>query len=226
MEMSITLWRELGDTWGLAHALHCFALVALRQGDYQAARSRCEEALILRQQLGDKHGVAYSLHNLGLILLNQGNTEVARPYFQQCQALFHELGDKFGIANAFQYHGYLALLEGDDAHAQLFFEQGLELAREAGPKFLSALYLARIAGVVAVRGRAIQAVMLWEAAGALMADSASYLDSADRIYYERTIAPACVGLEEEAIETARAEGRGMSLEQAISYALRVIHSEA
>jgi len=225
MEMSITLWRELEDTWGLAHALHCFALVALRQGDYHAARSRCEEALNLRQGLGDRHGVAYSLHNLGLIALNQDNIERAKPYFQQCQALFDELGDKFGIANAFQYHGYLALLEGDDGQAQLFFEQGLELAREAGPKFLSALYLARIAGVAAVRGRAIQAITLWEAAEVLMAASSSYMDSADRIYYERTIDPACVGLDKEAIEAARAEGRAMSLEQAISYALKIIHSE-
>jgi hypothetical protein len=77
-----------------------------------------------------------------------------------------------------------------------------------------------------MQGRDIQAITLWEAAEAWMAASASYLDSADRIYYERTIAPACVGLDEEAIEAARAKGRAMSMEQAISYALMVTHSES
>jgi hypothetical protein len=83
-----------------------------------------------------------------------------------------------------------------------------------------------MAGVAAVRAQPIQAITLWEAAEALMSDRASYLDSGDRIYYEHTVAPACVGLSEGAIKAARAEGRAMSLEQAISYALNVIRSEA
>jgi hypothetical protein len=120
----------------------------------------------------------------------------------------------------------MALLEGEDKQAQLIFEHGLSLARESGPVWLSVLYLARMAGVAAVRAQPIQAITLWEAAEALMSDRASYLDSGDRIYYEHTVAPACVGLSEGAIKAARAEGRAMSLEQAISYALNVIRSEA
>jgi hypothetical protein len=140
--------------------------------------------------------------------------------------LFHELGDKYGIAQNLQYNGYLALLEGDDARAQILIEQGLTLAREVGPKWLSALCLARLAGVAAVRGQPTQAVRLWAAAEVLMAACASYMDSADRIYYERTIAPVCVALDEASLEVARAEGRAMSMEQAITYALSVVRSES
>ena len=178
------------------------------------------------QQLGYGYGVAYSLHNLGLIALNQGNVERAKPYYEQGQALFHELGNKFGIASSHLYFGYLAMLEGNDARAQILFEQALALAPEVGPKWLSALCIARLAGVTAVRGQPIQAVKLWAAAEVLLAARASYMDSADRIYYERIIAPACVGISEETLEAVRAEGRAMSLEKAISYALQVVHEGA
>jgi ABC-type methionine transport system permease subunit len=62
---------------------------------------------------------------------------------------------------------------------------------------------------------------MWAAAEALMAASASYMDFADHIFYERIIAPACVGIDEGTIEAARAEGRRMSFEQIIPYALNV-----
>lgn len=225
IETSVVMWRELGDVWGLANSLHSLGLVALRMGDYEAARSRCEEALILRQRSGYRQGVAYSLHTLGAIALNQGDTEAAKPYFQQCRTLFNEIGDKYGRASTFQYEGYLALLEGDDIQAQSLIEQGLTLARAVGPKWFSAYCLARLAGVAAVRGQPIQAVVLWEAANVLMAASASYMDSADRIYYERTIAPACVALDEASLEAARTEGSKMSLDQAIALALRVVHAQ-
>jgi hypothetical protein len=139
--------------------------------------------------------------------------------------MFNELGDKYGIASSLQHIGYLALMEGDDAQAQNLIEQGLTIARGAGPKWLSVVCLARLAGLVAVRGQTVDAVRLWAAAEALMAARASYMDSADRIYYERTIAPACVAVSEEALERARAEGRAMPLEEAIPYALRLVRSE-
>jgi predicted ATPase len=222
VEESVVLWRELGDLWGLANSLHHLGLVALRQGDYEVARSRCDEALTLRRELGHKQGVAYSLHALGLVALNQGDIGRAKPYFQQSQAMFYELEDKFGIADSLQYKGYLALFEGDHAGAQLLFEQSLVLARDAGPKWLSAVCLARLAGVAAVRGQFIQAVHLWAAAEVFTTAGGSYLDSADRFYYERTVAQARTVLGEAAFATAWAEGRAMRLEQAMAYSLPTI----
>jgi hypothetical protein len=102
----------------------------------------------------------------------------------------------------------------------------MKLALEAGPKWISALYLARYAGIAAVRGLPTQAVRLWEAAEVLMAASGSYMDAADRFYYEHTVAPALAGLDEATLQAARADGRSMSLEQAIIFAMQAIGSNA
>jgi predicted ATPase len=226
MEASIVLWRSLGDEWGLADALHYLGLVALRQGDYVTAHDHMEEALTLYQQIRYRHGFAYALLNLGLIALNQGNLERSEPYFKQAHPLFRELGNKFGIASTLHYFGYLAMLEGNDSRAQYLIEQSLALAGEGGHRWLSALCVARLAGVVASRGQTTQAVQLWSAADSLMAGSASYMDKADQIYYERTIAPACKKFDEATLEAARIEGWALSLDDAISLALRLVQEES
>jgi predicted ATPase/DNA-binding XRE family transcriptional regulator len=226
IEASVSLWRELKDEWGLSVALHQLSLVALRQGDYEAARSLVVEALTLAQKSGDKLEIGFEFLVLALATLNLGDLKGSQPYFQQCQAMFNETGNKYGIAQTLHYKGYLALMEGDDVAAQIYYDRFLTLAREAGPKWLSVTYLARIAGIAAVRGQPIQAIKLWEAAETLMVASGSYLDAADRLYFERTVALALVALHEATLQAARVEGRSMSLEQAITYAMQVVGSSA
>ncbi len=225
LQESLALMREIEDMWGIADALHHLGLVALRQGDYETAQSRFEESLGLRQQLGNKHGIAYSVHSIGIAVINQGRIGPAKPYLQLSQTLFRELGDKYGLASALSYLGYVALFEGDVTGARYLFEKSLGLARDGGPRWLIAIPLARCAGLAAVCGWVIQAMTLWEAVEAHMETCFSYLDQADRIYYEHTIAPACVNLSEHAVAMARADGRRMTLEEAVQLAWRVIRSD-
>jgi hypothetical protein len=63
LEESLTLFRELGDTWGLAGAHGALGRVAYEQGDDAQARSLQEEGLILVRELGNKQGIAESLES-------------------------------------------------------------------------------------------------------------------------------------------------------------------
>jgi predicted ATPase/DNA-binding XRE family transcriptional regulator len=222
IQESANVWRDLGDVWGLANNLHHLSLVELRQGDYEPARVHVQEALTLRERAGNRHGLAYGFNLAGVIALNQGELSRAKPYFQQCEEMFREFEDNGGLANALQNAAYLAMFDGDTPRAESLIREALNLGQDVGPRWLRPTCLARLAGLLAVKGLAAPAVQLWSAAQALTASVGSYVDTADRLYYERTIGPASAALDEDALEAARLEGQGMALEPAIQYALSLL----
>jgi hypothetical protein len=64
-EQSLALFREIGDTWGIAYALNNLGQVAFAVlHDRTRARALFEESLRLRRALGDSMGIAMSLNNL------------------------------------------------------------------------------------------------------------------------------------------------------------------
>jgi predicted ATPase/DNA-binding XRE family transcriptional regulator len=219
IEESVALWREQGDLWGLAEALQYLGLVAYRLGDYETAYSLTEETLVIRRRLGDKQAIAYSLHNLGVFTLAQGNPDRARTFFLQDLILFREVGDKSGMVLALQYQGLLAMLQGDAVQAQSILEQGLTLSLETGPRWISSNYLLWLAGIAIDRGQIGRATRLCSAAKAQLAVSTSYWDAFERRYYEHVVAHARASLGEDAFALAQEEGKTMSVEQAIAYAL-------
>ena len=82
-----------------------------------------------------------------------------------------------------------------------------------------ALALERLACVSATEGRGAEGVRLFGAAAALREAIGAVFSRDERDECERTIAAAREALGEEAFEAAWAEGRAMTMEEAIAYAL-------
>jgi hypothetical protein len=89
--------QDLGDRLGMARSLQILGTVALRQGDYTAARAPLEESLLIQRERGDRHGMACSLHELGEVTRAQGDCRTARSLYIESLGVRHELGDKPGI---------------------------------------------------------------------------------------------------------------------------------
>jgi predicted ATPase/DNA-binding SARP family transcriptional activator len=218
LDESVAVWRGLGDPWGLALALGQSGMVATRQGNYDRAHSLLVEAQAAFSVAGDKQGMAVTLHDLGIVRLNVEDEAGARPYFEESLALGRETGNQFVIAlNALSF-GNLTLYEGDDVLAQSYYRQTYELTHAAGPRWYKSNCLKGWAGLAAVRGQARRAARLWGAAEAQLAGAGNYMDNSDCIFFGRILSRAQAQLGEAAFETARAEGRRMSLEEAMAYA--------
>src|SRR5207248_7060483 len=117
------------------------------------------------------------------------------------------------------------------ALARALYEECLELFREVGHKWAIAMSLAGLGGVevgnaggvgeagaVAEAGELRRGAVLLGAAAGLLQSMDAMLAAEDRRPYERAIEQARVQLE-EAFERAWQEGLGMSMEEAIGYAL-------
>jgi predicted ATPase/DNA-binding XRE family transcriptional regulator len=217
---SVALWRALGDLWGLELATQCLCDIATREGDYTVAQSHAAEYLAIARRLGNTEGVALALESLGIAAINLGDRGQAKTYFQESFEMFRELGNKTGQAICLYYFGYLVQFEGDNQTAMTFFKQELALARTTGPLWLGAQALFGLAGAAAATGQALRAARLLGASDARAEAASTYEDVADGIYRGRTVTNAVAQLGEAVFATARADGRGMTFDQAADYALK------
>ena len=218
-EESLALARKIGDKRSKGYSLGILAVVKLRQGDYGRAVELCKEGLDLHREVGDKWGTATYLSILGQLALGQGNYKQAMALCNESLALFRAIGDRWGIAYSLLILGNVELDQGDYEQALLLYRESLALYQKMGVKRDIAKCLERFAEVAGAKGQLKQAARLYGAAEALREAIGSPIPPSSRDDYDRSVTAVRAELGEEAIETAWAEGRAMSMEQAISYAL-------
>ena len=218
-EECVALGRELGEKRGISASLNNLGNVAQEQGDYAAARALHEESLTIKRELGEKRAIAMSLNNLGLVAYSQGDYAAARALGEESLAIKRELGDKLGIAGSLHSLGNVALSRGDYAAARALQEESLTIKRELGNKQGVAYSLEAFASLAVAVGQPERAAWLWGGAEALREAIHFPLRPTDREEYDRNVTAARTALGEEAFATAWEEGRAMSMEQAIAYAL-------
>jgi predicted ATPase/class 3 adenylate cyclase len=160
---SLVLYRELGDTRGIAISLQGLAWVDWRRGDQIAARRLFEESVTLLRELGDKEALAWSLELLADTLGSQGEYNRAHALFEESLDMFRELGNKRGIAQCLQQSAmWLQAARGDQATIHALLEEILALHTELGNKSGMAYYY-WISGFEALsRGDAATAYTLME----------------------------------------------------------------
>jgi predicted ATPase/class 3 adenylate cyclase len=222
-EEDLTLFRELGDKRGIASSLNNLGIVAQEQCDYLSARSLYKESLGLRREIGDRLGIAMSLNNLGTVAKEQGEYATARSLYEESLALRRELGHKGGIARALYNLGAVAKEQGEYATARSLYEESLALRRELGDSHGIAECLEGFASLAALHnghGWARRAALLFGAAEALREAIGSPVPPDERAEHEQKVAAARALLDKATWEGAWEQGRAMSMEQAIEYALQ------
>ena len=149
-EESLSLFRELGDTKGIAVALGHLGRVAHLRGDYVAARALNEESLVLGREVGDMQVIAVSLQRHGNVALEQGEYAEATSLLDESLVLFRELSDTYGIAASLGMLGVVAEMQGEYTMARARYEASVGLQRELGDQYGIAASLTDL-GFVAAR---------------------------------------------------------------------------
>ena len=90
---------------------------------------------------------------------------------------------------------------------------------ELGTKYYIGLSLACLSGIVAMQGRPEQAAILLGASEGILQTMGAKLQPADQIEVDQYLVAIREQLDERSFENYLAEGRGMSFDQAVSFAL-------
>jgi predicted ATPase/DNA-binding SARP family transcriptional activator len=219
LEHSLAYLREDEDKRGLAHALGNLGSVALAQGDLERAQTLFEESIPLLRAQGAEQALALCLNNLAIIALGQERYEQARAYHRQGLEIHERLGDRQGIALALSNLAGVEAQAGNVAEAQEQFRQGLRLWQELGNKVGIAYSLTAMAQLCVAQEEMRKATLLFGASDALREAIQFPIPPVERGIYERSIEQAHTALGEAEFTATTTEGRLLTLEQALAYAL-------
>jgi tetratricopeptide (TPR) repeat protein len=221
LEESLVLSQELGDSWCIRTALVRLGITAWFQGDLASAMARLEEGLSLSREIGELNHTAWCLSFLGGVALSQGDATRATQLIEESLSLFQRQGDTQGKVWALHTLGEAARAQGDHISAAANYVASLKIFRERRDNVGIARSLEDLASIAEARGQPERAVRLCGAAEALSEAIGSPIPAPERPIYERTVAAAHAQLDEATCAAAWAEGRALSLEQAIAEALGV-----
>jgi predicted ATPase/DNA-binding CsgD family transcriptional regulator len=221
LEESIRLFRGLDDKLGTAYALSNAGFAALGQGQPQRAITLTEEAVDLFLEVDEKWGAAIELGFLAVAWRDQGDHERAKRLAERGLALSREVGERQAISVALNTLATLAQAERDHVRARELLGEGLTVSAELGNESDVVHCLEGLASIAGAKGSIVRAARLWGAAEALLEEIEVGVHTyvPDRSLHQSQVAAARARLDEEAFQAAWAEGRTMSPEQAIEYAL-------
>jgi non-specific serine/threonine protein kinase len=221
LDESLSLARATGDGHVVAEALTWLGFVSNRQRDFSAAVRQLEESLALHRTLDDDRGIALATYALGSVAANQARYEDGLPLFEESLQRFTALQDlRFSAIAALELGGLLVDITGGDLdRARRLLRDGLRGLLAVGDRAFLISGLVTLAKAEAKLGRRPRAARLLGATAALRAALGVHLSPLQRAREALIIAMIRPRLGEAALAVALAEGRTLTVEQAVAETL-------
>ncbi|MFI5268757.1 MAG: ATP-binding protein, partial [Chloroflexota bacterium] len=218
-EQSLAIRRELGDRPGVAVLLSNLGIVARYTEDYAESRHMNEESLAVFREIGDRWTVGTLLNNLGCVAADMSDYAAARQILAESMEVRRQLGDQGGLAFSLNSLADVLLDEGDHLAARPLLEESLTINVDLGDRAAIAYLLDDFAALATAEGQPERALQLAGAAAAANEQLGAQLPAGERARFERLQASARQALGEHRATMAWEQGRMLTLEQAVEYAL-------
>jgi predicted ATPase len=218
-EAALRIAVAVGDPREQADALVNLGIIATHRGDFEQARERLAEAVRLNRGVGDQDAVLHALINLGYDCALSRQLNEARAIFDEVLATARAFGLKKHVAYALENLGNISTLEGNYADARVQLCQGIMLGRELGDHHLLLYILGDLTKLEAVLGMSERAATLGGVVTAMRTQLGASMAPAEDEERERALQQARMALDDRTYQRAFDDGRTLSLEAALAYAL-------
>jgi DNA-binding CsgD family transcriptional regulator len=218
VEVARAAWQGLGNLAGVARALLLLGAVAEYQGNDEEAEVVYEEALTACREAGDIAGLAIAYDNLSDVAFRRDDHARAASLATDGRAAARESRFPARIAAPLVTLGQAVASLGERPRAVDAYRESLQISREFGYAIGVAEALAGLADVAAAAGDPRQAVRLLGAV-AEIAETQGVPRLPHETLLRRAVAAARAALDEPTFAVAWAEGRTLTIEQAMAEAL-------
>jgi predicted ATPase/transcriptional regulator with XRE-family HTH domain len=214
----VSLWQELGDSWGLTRGYGLLGLMLAGQGRLDEATQALHRSLALARSCNDIQGIGLQLHHLGSLAVITGDHVHAERLLHESASLQRRKGDLHSLARVLNDLAVAKCGLGEPEHAAALLRESIDLFRELGSTGGVGESFRRLADVAVANGQPRRAARLLGAAEAVGGsvgafDSTGWAPSPQE--YEARVRAE---LSDQDFMLAWAEGREMTLEQAVAYA--------
>ena len=120
-EHSLALYRQIGDTLGIAVLLNALGSVAAAQGDDAMAQELFAQSIPLVRTTGDRYDLANVQVEVGLTMVRQGDIPRGQDLLLQGLRLWRDIGPRTGIAMALSGLAEVAAAAGQSERAGRLF---------------------------------------------------------------------------------------------------------
>jgi non-specific serine/threonine protein kinase len=218
-EAVLAIVRCEGNLRAVAETALSLSDVTFALDDLGASELYGAEARQLFEELQEPVGLLTALQWLAAVAMRRQDRPAARVLLEERLEVSQKLGSPGLLIHALGALGHLERDEGNYARAGALYRESLLLRRELGALLALAQSLEDLAGLASRQQQPERAIRLLGAAEAYCETFGARPPVADLQEYERTVSEARAALGEAAFAAAWAEGRAMSLQRAIEYAL-------
>jgi predicted ATPase len=226
-EESIALWRQLDDQCGLAMAMLHRGWAAHAVGEYHLAKRVYLEGIEHASQACDLWLQAQLLFHLAAAVGFMSDFKQMRMYYIQSRELFEQIGDTIAIADLLKDQGALTILEGNYSEAIDCLVKSIKMCYKLGHKQFIATGLGSLSFAVGLRGEPDPCLASINSAK-LGGATESLMEAIGLIPWTKTNKLAQMArqfirsqVDEESWINAWAEGRNLTIEQAINLACQI-----
>jgi non-specific serine/threonine protein kinase len=218
-EESLALAQELRDEWVIAESLRMLGNVMRGKGEYEHAGVFFQECLARVRRLNSLTLHSFLLRDIAFLAYDRGQPVVARRLFEQSLEIARGLGHKVLISFLLQHLANLHKSECNYPQAISLFREGLAMCWELGKRNTAAFQLIDLAALAMQQADPERAARLFGAGEAILESDDLPIPHHRQQDYARAISILQEHVGEAYVAAARSEGRAMTLEQAIAYAL-------
>jgi tetratricopeptide (TPR) repeat protein len=216
---ALTMLRDFGLKVATAITLRRLGQSDWSKGNYAQATQKYEEALSLLQESESRDQIASVLYSLGKVAWVQGKYQQADQWYEKTLILGKEMENKFTVSYALYGLGKVAQARSDYTSARSFQIEALTIRRGMSNRRTIAYSLDALAALSVTQQKAIIAARLFGAVENLHKFIRFTMSPYERAEHDQAVSAARAALGEEAFAAAYEEGKKMTLDEAVAYAL-------
>jgi predicted ATPase/class 3 adenylate cyclase len=221
-EAALDIRRQIGDDAAVAEALYDHAFAAAMLNDKDEAQERFHRSMAAAERAGARSLIARNKVSLGLDALMEGDARTAISFLEEALETFRDMDDRFHITWAVGSLGQAYIDVGRLDQGKAAFLEALEISSELGNLPVISAGLRALAMQESALGHHLEAATLTGAVEALQVATGAQSPLPTVVSADLDAARRAMG--EEAVSKALVEGRGMSTEEAVHYAIGVLKS--
>jgi len=222
LEECVAIYRALGDRLDLGNALRWLGIITMEidlPEEKELVQALFNESMEHFEAIGYRRGVGILLSSLG------GQVRTARDYpraldlFEEALAICREVKDKSGIAANTGNLGFVLYHLGDFQRMKTVLSESLLIDQETASTFEASWILVGLASVALAEGARQRAATILGVANALAVSAGTLYDPDDQRDREEIEAAVRGEVSDAEWQSAQEQGRRMSLDEAVEYAL-------